>query len=936
MHASFDDCRARPFFLRRSVVSVHLARALRPSLVCFLTCAAYVRLRVARRMLPRDHFAAFWKEIEEKEAADAAAACSIIPTVLSASPVHLRRASGDISSGDSLTHRAQYDSGGGAHFSRRGAFVSAENHHYGSHFSALLDTSLEPPRVEPSFDVGGVLSRRQPCVEHVLQRQDVPEPVERLAFRGSVACAGDNDEGGTLALDTSRASSGYPSSVVVARCSSKHMPCVESAPPSSDVSVSRGVDRSLASPICVSEDDHFSGETLHTGSLTSIVTRHDSEFGGGRVSSTKSLCVRNPITSLATPLDAPPSSVHGGASFSCDNWQFDSSCVHTGSYPLTSFVKAPTIDANAFIASREPHVGGVMSERAPSHDPPPSLVQIGFIPFDQSSAPFTLLDARRTGSPLRGHDTLAKRPSPPGRESSGVRSPRLDIASLVDVPTPPSFDLVALSGGKLYVPAKPGARPNRRDLRKRAVEFADFREAREPLELAIPAGTTATRRPGISRVPELEMFHPESSAEAKALAKRKELERIISIFSDEMATRLVPFDESELAQSPNRDALVLSQLRSFLSRQVDEHPSSCANARRALLSLHDFALGVGVTLVNFRCSVGLLSAYLTAQVAPTMARARLTAFKFAEANWRVEVPGSDPVLKVFSVNKSTGEAHALTTPVAVLCHAAVIASDTQASSEYVAGYAAGFVLGGGGSTRFGDLQQSTVTFFTKFVEGYGPSKTGKAFWWAERIDLLGGEKWIATLKRMWIGRSKCDYVFRRAIFASGHDGDPSHFEGWADGPAPRRHVRRALVHMLTLPPLSLAPDVAVRYARLHGLRRVYPTLGRFMSSELQLTTDDRQELGRWAQLESNASRAARGEWLCNRYGSDAARPRALEVRKKVGVAARAKIQELGWTNLPVEGGGFELFMAGDVDVVDPEPDLSSDEEDIDDEIEPMA
>ena len=71
----------------------------------------------------------------------------------------------------------------------------------------------------------------------------------------------------------------------------------------------------------------------------------------------------------------------------------------------------------------------------------------------------------------------------------------------------------------------------------------------------------------------------------------------------------------------------------------------------------------------------------------------------------------------------------------------------------------------------------------------------------------------------------------------------------------------------------------------------------------------------------------RGEFLSNRYGSDAARPRSVAVRRTVATAARAIIAAAGWEQLDLDGGGFEAFMDAEPAVADPEPDYSTDESD---------
>ena len=82
------------------------------------------------------------------------------------------------------------------------------------------------------------------------------------------------------------------------------------------------------------------------------------------------------------------------------------------------------------------------------------------------------------------------------------------------------------------------------------------------------------------------------------------------------------------------------------------------------------------------------------------------------------------------------------------------------------------------------------------------------------------------------------------------------------------------IQLLQMEPLSLSFDEAKRYARLHGGRRLYPTLGRFMSHQLNLSTDDRQELGRWAPASGGAPGGAP---MTNLYASDAQRTRCVSI-----------------------------------------------------------
>ena len=101
-----------------------------------------------------------------------------------------------------------------------------------------------------------------------------------------------------------------------------------------------------------------------------------------------------------------------------------------------------------------------------------------------------------------------------------------------------------------------------------------------------------------------------------------------------------------------------------------------------------------------------------------------------------------------------------------------------------------------------------------------------------------------------------------------------------------------------------------------------------MSGTLNLTVDDRQELGRWAPTPEGGGHAARRGAMSNLYGSDAERSRCVKTRARVAEAARSLIRDHGWKELPIEGGGYERFISEDIPIEEPEPDLSSDESDV--------
>ena len=573
------------------------------------------------------------------------------------------------------------------------------------------------------------------------------------------------------------------------------------------------------------------------------------------------------------------------------------------------------------------------------HNMPPSLV------FDFSRA---AAERRQNLAQVSLHNpvrTTVGQPQCPGASTPSTSQPGAQFETPESLqagdtafqppPAPTPEPIITIVNGKLYKPAALPGTFSRicaavASARKRRTVSAptEYPLAREPPP-KVPAGTNQRRRPGLSHPDEeLDLEPPGTSAEKKAKQVEAEVERTISLFTSEMAQRMLPFSDAEIAQAARSEETLTAALRDILSKKCERHLTSMANARRSLLALYDYAQSTGVTLSNFKASVGLISAFLSSQTATTMPASRLTGLAWAQKNFNIEIPADDSVLASYKEVRGSGANHATTTPPKIMCHYAVVAS-TKSAPEYIRAGAAGLHMLGAGSLRYGDAQRSTWRVLSDCIEGYGPSKTGKAYWWAEKKDWLDGDAWYRPLLKSYKGaKDEPDFLFRRATFATGHAGDPDHFTGWGKGPAVKKHVIELDRHILQLPPLSLSPEQAIAYSRQHGKRRTYPTLARFLSHKLNLTIDDREELGRWAP-QSIGDKRARKQYLANRYGSDAARTRSVQVRKSVAAAARRVIADAGWQNLSLDGGGFEAFVDGGVDFAEPEPNLSSDESDTD-------
>ena len=157
---------------------------------------------------------------------------------------------------------------------------------------------------------------------------------------------------------------------------------------------------------------------------------------------------------------------------------------------------------------------------------------------------------------------------------------------------------------------------------------------------------------------------------------------------------------------------------------------------------------------------------------------------------------------------------------------------------------------------------------------------------------------------------------------------------WDLGPAPKAHVIKCLIFILTLPPLNLPYEEAARYSRLHGARRFFPTLARFFSSTINITVQDRLELGRWQPglIGDPSSRAtAASASMPNLYSGEGARDRCVQSRGKVARELRRLVSAASPAELaalPTDSCGIDCLISGntiELTAADPDPDLSDDE-----------
>ena len=397
-----------------------------------------------------------------------------------------------------------------------------------------------------------------------------------------------------------------------------------------------------------------------------------------------------------------------------------------------------------------------------------------------------------------------------------------------------------------------------------------------------------------------------ATVDPEGAALSKEVLRLVGTMSPEMRLRVLGLKDGERVALARRQGCAVEEVgHTMLAATFAKSGiSSLRCARYALTRLAEFGASIGVTPDSFDFSPGLISVFLSSQAAPSMPSRLLVGLKWARDHMGSLADAHSPFLAPFNV-RHHGGGHATTWYVKACCKLAAVAGGAEgfedlSSNEYLAAVASGATLMVNASLRWIDaFRAKKIADLPDAVDGYTPkTKSGPMHWWADRRDVLGSTSWLAPLLAARAATTTATGVFRKAKFGARRSGDPTAFQGWTSGPAPKAHVVRAIRYILENGPEPFPPEVSAALARLHGARRVYPSAARFLSKELGLTVDDRDELGRWKACGDAAERSKAGARpLSNLYGSDAARHRCVETRLKVGDAVRARIASVGWRNL---------------------------------------
>ena len=386
----------------------------------------------------------------------------------------------------------------------------------------------------------------------------------------------------------------------------------------------------------------------------------------------------------------------------------------------------------------------------------------------------------------------------------------------VPVLPPPATPTLFMRGKRLF--ASPDGALAPPIMRARAFKATAFAVAREgdPC-LAPPPKGIKSYRPGVHMVepcelalPDFESLPdapPDTAEGAKVKKLHEEIGRVLSLLTLPMAASALGYSTSEAESMDPK--LIGAELSGALARRGT---ATMQGARRALVRLHDFALARGIHLVGFSASVGLISAFLSAQPAATMPRQLLLGLRWSATVLKVCPNSHAAILDGFKAKARPGEPKpALCFSLRVMLHLSHIATTySGTAASYVCAVASGVHLMGQGSLRWADTFGCTFKLAPDAIDGFTrKAKTGPMPWWAELLDARGSSAWMAPLLSSLVTCRRPDFIFRRAAF-KGVRRDPESFTAWDLGPAPKSHVIKCLIFILTLPPLNLSYEEAAR------------------------------------------------------------------------------------------------------------------------------
>jgi hypothetical protein len=464
--------------------------------------------------------------------------------------------------------------------------------------------------------------------------------------------------------------------------------------------------------------------------------------------------------------------------------------------------------------------------------------------------------------------------------------------------SPPVMAAIGADGRIRFVHASSSSAP------RAHADALPARTARQPSRVRPPA---ISEREAEALKPILEGTDVAPSDEAQV--KEAEIGRCLALMNASMVASVTNMSTAELdaiaaARALSREDI---QLRLIAETFRKSSVSQLRCARYAVQRLQDFAASIGIESPDLDYSTGFLSIFFSGQLSPSMPATLVRGLQWAQDHMGSKADAKSPFLAPF-LKRYHGGSHARTWPPIVCLRLERMAAgglDSACASpkeaEYLSAVASGLCTLFHGSLRWHDAQHSQLRrVATDAIDGYAPTtKTGPMHWWAE-VNPFGEwatfhEPMTQSLAGLGADTGGPTFLFRRASFTSrAHQGDPAYFTGWAHSAAPKAHVLRGYRRIMELdggaddPPL---PQWLIRLAlRLHGARRVYPTAARFLSGELGLTADDRDELGRWAPS-GNAERGA-ARPMSNVYSTDAARHRCVETRTTVASAVRARLRAL--------------------------------------------
>ena len=151
----------------------------------------------------------------------------------------------------------------------------------------------------------------------------------------------------------------------------------------------------------------------------------------------------------------------------------------------------------------------------------------------------------------------------------------------------------------------------------------------------------------------------DSTAAVDAADKAAEVQRVISMMDPAMSAACLSMHEEEVAAIARVEGLSVEAVMDRRLRETYSKVgiSTLRTARYALTRVADFGASLGLAPPRYGYSVGLVSAFLAGQTAPSMPARLLSGLEWAAGHMGADIDASSPFLAQFHKRHHGGYCH---------------------------------------------------------------------------------------------------------------------------------------------------------------------------------------------------------------------------------------------------------------------------------------